>query len=282
MKDMILDFGPGLHGHFLEYIINKYIYCVDLNEIDIFDDCGASHNPLRDKSINKRYKQQSFVELGHFSEQDNREYPKGINKVVFINYNHDYNFIYLVNFMHRVPMTLPGYNPDVKQTKEQVLNDHLSFINSVDNADLRNNLFTKIYNDINGPSRCRIPKSTYSFIFDYGAFFTFPKFLTELQRLALVLKHKLHACESLDNLYINFIKKNQGYQYWRITHNIINCIMKKENIKIVNNVFIHAYLNYFLSEMFCIYDGPLFSSNSYPKTTNELITYIPNYEITAR
>ena len=60
---MLLDFYAGSHGHFLEYLINVYIFrCPGVDKI--FTSLGTSHGILADTN----YMDRRLIVAGHYSE----------------------------------------------------------------------------------------------------------------------------------------------------------------------------------------------------------------------
>ena len=61
----VIDFWGGSHGHFLEYVVNCWIFgCPRTGHL--FTHTGACHGAKTDK----RYQQGSMVTCGHFSHWD--------------------------------------------------------------------------------------------------------------------------------------------------------------------------------------------------------------------
>ena len=63
--DTILDFHGASHGHFLEYLINTWIYNGPRVK-QVFTELGSSHNPQQDKF----YVESKMIKCGHFTEMD--------------------------------------------------------------------------------------------------------------------------------------------------------------------------------------------------------------------
>lgn len=60
MKEKIsIDFQGGMHGHFLEYMCNRFLAGIEIKEGLPFNELGAAHN--------KTYKKPKQFECGHFS-----------------------------------------------------------------------------------------------------------------------------------------------------------------------------------------------------------------------
>jgi hypothetical protein len=59
MKKINIDFQGGMHGHFLEYICNRFLAGIEIKEGLPFNDLGAAHN--------KTYLKSKLFECGHFS-----------------------------------------------------------------------------------------------------------------------------------------------------------------------------------------------------------------------
>ena len=79
MIQVALDFAPGLHGHFLELVLNKYVYKVPFNGTNIFQSSGAVHAI----NVDQEYQRLKIVHQSHFS-SFNKKYPETTEKVVFV------------------------------------------------------------------------------------------------------------------------------------------------------------------------------------------------------
>ena len=53
MIKLALDFAPGLHGHFLEYVCNRYIFKVPYEKNTVFQSTGACHTINTDSEYQK-------------------------------------------------------------------------------------------------------------------------------------------------------------------------------------------------------------------------------------
>ena len=58
---MAIDFAPGLHGHFLEYVINRYIFGVTCDVDSIFQSSGAVHAI----NVDSDYQKNKIANRGH-------------------------------------------------------------------------------------------------------------------------------------------------------------------------------------------------------------------------
>ena len=84
----LIDFEPGAHGHFLELVLNKYVFGVKYDGDDIFQSSGAAHK-IR---LNQDYQKNKFVGSGHFF-WSNWSYPKLTEKVVVIKHDPNFHFV---------------------------------------------------------------------------------------------------------------------------------------------------------------------------------------------
>jgi len=62
-ENVYIDYFPGSHGRFLEYLINRYIYKIPNSDIMPFTPVGSSHIPL----MTAEYQNHKHASSGHFS-----------------------------------------------------------------------------------------------------------------------------------------------------------------------------------------------------------------------
>jgi|APSaa5957512622_1039677.scaffolds.fasta_scaffold81231_2 hypothetical protein len=74
-RKIVLDFSPSLHGHFLEYIVNVYIFGLPKIE-NIFNSSGAAHVI----DTNKPYQRSKVVHGNHYS-IGVKPYPSKLRKL---------------------------------------------------------------------------------------------------------------------------------------------------------------------------------------------------------
>lgn len=263
MKQYVLDFAPGMHGHFLEYVINRYIFAVNSELKSIFQSSGACH-PINTDPV---YQSHKIITRGHYS-AFGYKYPQSTKKIVFVEHDPALDFVLLTNIYYRChpdSMTVEDFN--VEEIKQ--LHQDMMFGGS--DQDLKNDWYTKLIEhhfDLAG----RQPQSELPvFRFRYRSFFCLYDFLLELKTVADFLEHTCKFDQSLVALWQDFIHRNQGFDLWTHGRRLFDHAVAGDDVGIVDDWKIHAYLNYMISQVFQLYDHPrLFEQKPYPKTTREV------------
>ena len=264
MKTVIVDFSPSLHGHFLEYMISRYIFDVPAVS-NLFEGSGASDIIEKDTT----YRNATPVHCDHYSEL-NIDYPSSTKQIIYIKHNEDYDYVSLVNSFYRVFDRTNNENNSL----EDILKFHMVNLQATSVQDMRNRLYTKLlkrhFRELYSKKETNLPV----YEFDYGSFFVLHKFIASLRNIADVLSKKLIFNSELVNDWNQFIKVNQGYQYLNIAEQLITSIINNKEETIDDNVFIHAYINCQLSHAFPIYTGAIFDDEKYPTNTKEIYNLI--------
>ena len=272
-----IDFAPGLHGHFLEYLINKFIFNVPSEGRSIFQDTGAAHCINWDKT----YQKNKVATCGHFS-SFGHDYPKNTEKIVWIKHVQDLDFVLLVNLFERC-------SPDAVKSNDFNINDikkmHLEvmFDKSATTKNLRNNWFDKLEGFHNGKiTSLKHSTNLPVFDFDYRSFFNLSNFILELEKTAQFLSMTLKFDLELVDLWKEFMSRNLGFQLYKKSNCLLEKIMSNESDEINDDWRMHAYINYRLSKIFRLYDGILFEQEQYPKDTtivhDLILTHIESFD----
>lgn len=265
-----IDFSPGSHGHFLDYVVNAYIFNLDIKDINIFQSSGACH------VINIDEKYQSFDRMtrhGHFTSFD-IPYPRDIERIVWIKHDKKLDFVLLTNIWYRCH---PGSMHSTDFNVNEITELHRHFIvNNQTDLGLRQDWFAKlnsgiIYTDI-------VPKSKLPiYEFNYASFFDLSDFLSEMRRLADWLGMTFVYDSRLANLWFEFIKRNQGWKAYSKTNQILSCVAADRSSLVDNDWQIHAFLNYKISKIFNLHDGVLFDREIYPLDSREIYAIIADH-----
>jgi hypothetical protein len=268
-----IDFDPGMHGHFLEYICNKYIFNTPAPTLPFFKS-GSSHGINSDTN----YQQHKYVTSGHYTYSKT---PVNINKVVYIKHNPKFDLVLLSNVIHRCYGSL-GNHEDVDPN--QILNWHLDIIKN-DNATeeasiLKENIYSKlIERTYFQPTNVTHFYKSEIFNFDFGNFFNLTDFLIELQNLANFFNQTLIVPPDLVDDWKMFIDKNQGYQVHQRVNFLLEKILTNQTETIEDNFLIHAGINVYLSRIARLHDTELHTINSYPTTTEQVYKILTNHFI---
>ena len=257
-----IDFAPGLHGHFLEYVINKFIYGVPSETDNIFQPTGAAHCINWDTI----YQKNRIAMCGHFS-SFNHDYPKKIEKIIWIKHDPELDFILLVNVFERChPDTIKSNDFNIEDVRK--LHVDFMFDKSATAKDLRNNWFNKLVEFHNGKTTSLKHSTALPvFDFDYRSFFNLPNFILELEKVANFLSMTLKFDLELIDLWKEFMSRNLGFEFYQKTNRLLEKIISNERDEIDNDWRIHAYINYRLSEIFRLHDGIIFEQEQYPTDT---------------
>lgn len=269
-QTIAIDYAPGLHGHFLELVLNKYIYGIPFNSDKIFQSSGAVHAI----NINQDYQDRKIVYQGHFASFGD-VYNKHVQKVVFIDHDPKLDFVLLTNIFYRChedSMDVSDFNVD------KIIALHKSFLTTGNtDLDFRNNWFAKLDQRFFEHASAHPTTQLPVYNFDYGSFFELSNFCTELKKTAHFLQETFKFDHTLGKLWQEFMARNQGWALREQAHAILQSMLANQNITIPNDWKLHAYLNFRLSRMFDLYDGKLHTNHTYPTTTSELLTVIQEH-----
>jgi hypothetical protein len=269
-QTIALDFAPGLHGHFLELVLNKYIYGIPFNSDKIFQSSGAVHAI----NVNQDYQDQKIVYRGHFS-SFKYDYHKHTQKVVFINHDPELDFVLLTNIFYRChedAVNVDDFNI------EEIIATQKSFL-TTGNTDLdyRGNWFAKLNERFFQHASSRPNTQLPLYNFDFRSFFDLSKFCVELQKTAHFLQETFKFDPTLGELWHEFMRRNQGWILRGQAHAILQSMLTNQNISIPDDWKLHAYLNFQLSRMFDLHDGKLYTDPRYPVCTSELLAVVQEH-----
>lgn len=255
-----IDFHGSTHGHFLEYVANVWIMQTTPSETSIFKPPTYSAHA---SDIN--YSKNKIIRCGHFSD------PKFINtsidpedtliRICFDRYNDREFFIAITNLIYKA-----GDRGVAKQMLE--IPEHIRNSPSA----LRSNWYSKI-NERDAFSNFYVEFPTVDnslFEFDFRAFFSFSEFCKELSLLAEFLNQTFFPDQALYNLWSTFIAVNQGYQSFHRCDDFLNNVFANKSFIVDLSPIEQGWINYNLSRICRMYDGPLFDQDHYPKDTQEI------------
>lgn len=272
-----IDFAPGMHGHFLEYVINRFIYNVPHTIDNIFQKTGAAHRINHDPV----YRLNKAVTRGHYSFFGN-DYPKTVQQVIWIEPCKRLDFALLVNVFERCSPEAAIDDVNAENIKKLQL-DFMSS-NGTSELELRQNWYAKLKEYHNEKiSLTKKETDLPVFDFDYESFFSLSDFLEELDKTASFLSMTLKFDLELVKLWQQFIDKNLGYQLHNKANDLLDKIISNTHDTIESDWRLHAYLNFRISEIFRLHDGILFEQEEYPTTTVEIhdliVKHIIDYDL---
>jgi hypothetical protein len=248
----LIDFWGGSHGHFLEYVVNCWIFGIPRVE-NLFNENGACHGAKG----NREYQHKSFVRCGHYSQFD---VPiDHNNKVIRIIIDDFLGYCcYQINVIHRAG--------DIPKSQKEL------FIP----ADTRNNpvalrmdYYSKFMMDEHGwpiPDRwkfqdCEILEINMVDLYD------FVSFMSLLRKIADFFKSTFVPDSELVAVWQEFMHKNQGWNTWILCKEILKDIISGNERIIDLEIEQQALLNVMLSKICSLHDGKLFFDTIYPNNT---------------
>jgi len=266
MYQATIDFDPGCHGHFLEYICNRYIFNISVSTSPFFK-TGSSHAI----NLDTEYQQNKQITSQHSTYFN---LPFNEHKVVYIKHNSKFDLILLNNVFYRCynDNGITANNTDLEL--DIILKKHTDAIfKDGDNQNaliLKENIYAKLMErtcfrteHVNHPGK-------EVFNFDFGSFFNLTDFLVELQQLAQFLNQILITPPALIEDWQTFIRKNQGYQTYQRVNYLVEKILSNQPEYIEDDFFIHAGINVYLAKIARLHDTELHDLTSYPTTTQQV------------
>lgn len=259
---ILLDFYSGSHGHFLEYVINTWLF-KGPRVSDIFNSLGASHQIRNDRL----YMQHRLAEADHYS-----EFEKNIgnpDKVVRITISQDWtNWIYQINVLARagdIPL-----EKKIKLTPESV--------RSIP-KDFRREWYSKFNFVDHGYTRPTIWQRHDVAVFEFAmeSLFDLEDFYNELYRVSDFLETTFVPDRELSKVWNDFLEKNQGWQYYTKCKHLYQHALTGNNVEFSSDEISQALLNSMISKSIGVFDGNLFDNDSYPTTTEHLWEAIENH-----
>ena len=269
-KKIALDFAPGLHGHFLEYVTNRYIF--DVSEItDIFQSSGAVDRI----SVFEDYQNNKTIDCGHYSSLKSwGKLVRDFEKNIFIKHNSELDIILLTNIYHRCHRVANvSYDYDI----QEIIEMHHSMMEGEHDWELKNNWYAKLIERQLDEPTAYYKSNLPTINFNFECFFEFPKFVSELQKVSQFLNMTLRYDSSLYDLWCKFIKNNQGYNLYTRANKILSFAYGNQKYKIPDDWKLHAYINYVLTKSFRIHDGVLHTDTKYPTDTCDLYSIIQHH-----
>jgi hypothetical protein len=257
-----LDFFSGSHGHFLEYVINTWLFKGPRVQ-HIFTNQGACHG-IRNDQI---YMQNRLVQSAHYSEFGRK--LKNPTKLIRISINQNWtNWIYQINVVARagdIPL-----EKKITQVPESIRSIPSEF---------RNNWYAKFNSASNGyplPGNWVSPDIPV-FNFPMESLFDTVSFYTELHKLAAFLKTTFVPDQELSVLLDEFLNQNQGWQYYTKSKQLVTAAFAIKKIDFTSNEILQALINSMLSAAVGVFDGELFDNNDYPTNTLEIAELIAHH-----
>jgi len=280
-----IDFFGGLHGNFLELVINCFIYQLDFDlSTPQFLENGACHL----KGKNQQYR--PVIRCWHYTMYqtpfDNND------RVVRILLSNSTMLPGFVNSFLRggnQVFDIDDLEIDTSNKLKQLpkaalflknLETNFGKRDSYPRSVLRNHFYSMfdvpeygidLYNKFTpGKYQC------YEFSFD--AFFNQGNFYSELNRTAQFLNLNFYPDSRLSTLYQEFLARNQGYHSQLKCQKILDAILNRESCKIKLNIIEEAWINFRIAEIFRCYDLPDLIQDQYPTDTRQIGELVYNWK----
>lgn len=256
-----IDFRGSTHGHFLEYVVNIYIMQTTPSQRDIFKPGTLSaHN------ADRGYLKDRMVFCGHFSECNMISDSDVVIRIT-TELNDDLYLVALTNLIHKAG--------DIGVDR-QLLNipEHTRNSRSLQ----RNNWFSKFNEShLHGYNYSLLPSNNVIVDFNYESFFDYNKFVKELNKVATSLDQTFFNDRSLFELWTKFISVNQGWQSLTKCLEILNYTYSDKSLDFVCTSIEEGWINYQISKANRLYDGELFTSDTYPTNTKNIYCIIQKH-----
>jgi hypothetical protein len=282
MSTISIDFVAGSHGHFLEYVANRYVAHQDIT-FSPFNALGASH------MTSPGYIKNRVFECYHYTERA-RDY---LDRTVQIRFNltdllplssvcllragdsaididcletNTYNKLINSWFSSTLDEICHAY-PDINLSVESpdcpryVLREYFKFgfKNPIDHG-----LMKKLQ---------KFPQDTEYFNFEFGSFYNTDRFVSEIQRLCHWLNTDLQDLSGLQSLHQEFLDRQIFRNHADVCNHLINNIRLRQDLPIPSlTVLQESYINAQLENIYHI-EMP-FVQQKYFNSTQEIIQYL--------
>jgi hypothetical protein len=253
--NIYLDFFAETHGHFLEYVINTWLFDGPRVE-NIFTPLGTCHLAMR----NKNYVDNRAVKARHYS-QFNFECDDP-DQLIRVSISDDYaNWIYQINRIERAGAVqaekLNRNIPErIRKTSHLYRNNWYAKFNFEKHAYL--NSCDWRWND------------TVFFDFPMESLFEVTDFYQTLYQLSTFLNTKFVPDVELSKLVENFLKINPGWQSYIKCKKIVEATLANIDLDFECTIAEQALINSLLTRSVGIFDGELFHSDDYPNKTSHM------------
>lgn len=278
-----IDFFGGLHGHYLELVIN---HAIDRNDYDItnhqFSTTGACHL----KNYNQSYV--PITQCNHYSHW-NQNFDEH-DFVVRITSEPEDMLIAVTNSFLRAGDQILDIDHLEQDTYHKM--SHLPKLGS----------FLKTLTDHHGIQQCyprhilrnyfysmfAVPEygldifnrwlpANYVHEFRFASFFSFGKFYQELQSVAKFFQLEFLPSAALIVLHENFLRLNQGWHSHVKCSKIIESLIKQENIRLDLNIVEESWINWKIAQIFNVYDLDCTQKENFPRETSIIIQEIAQH-----
>lgn len=260
----LIDFYAGSHGHFLEYMVNCWVFN-GVRTKDLFTHTGACHGAKK----NKYYQQESVIRCGHFSQFDIEvsQLPEKVIRIIVEDFVG--TCCYQLNVVYRAG-DIPKKDKELASIPSHILHDR---------SMLRNDYFAKLSDEqcgISLPNQWKF-QNVRSLEINMSSMYDFFLFLRTMRRIADFLEQKFSPDSELFYLWSEFMTRNQGWQSWILCNEILKDSIANRDRDIRLEAEQQALLNVLLSRTLGVFDGDLFDNPDYPTNTRKIYRLIKNH-----
>lgn len=281
-----IDFFGGLHGNYLELVIN---HAIDQNPYDItrpqFNENGACHckNTDLDYSPITVAKHYSFFNIP-FDDSDLviRIVPAPEDMLIAVTNS----------FLRAGDQKFDIDNLDTDTFKKISLlpkaSDFLQMLwltygkkEHYPRSVLRKffySMFDSPDHGINTMTNWQL--TLHSHDFEFRSFFNLDCFFENLQKISKFVDHEFFPSKELVDLHLEFLSRNQGYKSHQKCEIVMQSIISNQPMPLALNLLEEAWINYRISRSFNLYDVAELELDNYPTNTKRLSEICFKKEIT--
>jgi hypothetical protein len=290
-----INFLGGTYGHFLEYIINRFVFKIDYGnttEHTLFNLAGASH--LRDEIYIKNRK---IVCTHHDFSYDGIDglsnfpiTPGDFVVTISLNFSDRYDFIYNqhtraggvnIDFDNLEINTLEKIS-DQNLALKQIIIDQFGIGEIYPKQGIRNLFFSMFFDKQVAMNRVITPNYSVSPMFSIpiDSFLDFSKFVQQIKDLAAMIDSTVEInINELFQIWKIFDSKNISKKSKIKCAEILNAIQLGESIPVNCNIIEEAWINCNIAEIYNINREIDCFTDAYPKDTLDIRNQINKYLI---
>lgn len=269
-----IDFFGGLHGNYLELIVNV---CIDQNYYDLskplFTETGACH--LKDNDPLYR----PITKASHWSHFKNSFGPDDY-VVQIVPTQQDMLIAVTNSFMRSGNQQVDLNNfekdtiaklkamPKAHRTIDTVIADY-GVRKDYPRSGMRNYFFSMFMDSCHGLDMYSEfdPTTPHTHQFPFRSFFNLADFCLELNKIAYFFNLEFNPTTELAKVHSDFLRVNQGLASEVKCNKIITAILSQQSIDIRLNIVEEAWINYMIANIFRCIDLPILIADQYPTNT---------------
>jgi hypothetical protein len=258
----VIDFHGASHGHFLEYLINTWIYNGP-RVPRVFTDLGTSHMPRLDPD----YRDGCMIKCNHYTELNiENSVPEKIVRISID--DQPSQWIHMVNVMYRVG------DVSLEKSYTRIPSEVVKSPSS-----LRTNWFSKLTDAENTYKidyEWRWPESD-AFYFPMHHLYDLTALYQTMNQCAAFLEQKFTPDQEFCKVWKEFVEFNQGLQCYQRSKKIVEMAFENKDFEFEAIEPEQALINVLLATTVNMHDGTLFTDDQYPTNTKQLWTIIKTH-----